>query len=248
MSAWSPFRYRARSHAVDRPPLFEHRHAAAMQAVGAAWMMVELDASPAIVALVQTATDLPVVVVGVAAGAAADLVERRRLLLLCRSACSSLPAGGASGGTYGAGCRHTPPAPRLHLRARPGHGLQLPGVGKGHSAGTGAEKKKKRLLCSGRPTWRCLWASSGPVGGRHRPGGACPACSCPLPRPWLVFACLTPPPRSLSFVVLGAGSGRWRRTWDRPNASPQKGATAQDTRRAHAFYGGAGVFVCFRRR
>jgi len=53
-----------------------------MQAVGAAWLMVELDASPAIVALVQTATYLPVVVVGVVAGATADLVERRRLLLI----------------------------------------------------------------------------------------------------------------------------------------------------------------------
>jgi MFS family permease len=53
-----------------------------MQAVGAAWLMVELDASAVVVALVQTATYLPVVVLGVVAGAAADLFERRRLLLV----------------------------------------------------------------------------------------------------------------------------------------------------------------------
>ena len=64
-----------------------------MQAVGAAWMMVELDASPAIVALVQTATYLPVVVVGVVAGATADLVERRRLLLITQ-VCMFIAAGG----------------------------------------------------------------------------------------------------------------------------------------------------------
>ena len=79
MSAWSPFRY----------PVFRALWIALlasnigtwMQTVGAGWLMVELDASPAVVALVQTASYLPVVLVGVAAGAVADLVDRRRLLL-----------------------------------------------------------------------------------------------------------------------------------------------------------------------
>lgn len=80
MSAWSPLRYRVyRSMWIA---LLASNVGTWMQAVGAAWMMVELDASPAIVALIQTATYLPTVVVGVLAGAAADLVERRRLLLV----------------------------------------------------------------------------------------------------------------------------------------------------------------------
>lgn len=53
-----------------------------MQNVGAAWLMTSLSASPLMVALVQTATTLPVFLFGVPAGAVADLMDRRRLLLL----------------------------------------------------------------------------------------------------------------------------------------------------------------------
>ena len=91
MSAWSPFRYRV--YSALWIALLASNIGTWMQAVGAAWMMVELDASPAIVALVQTATYLPVVVVGVAAGATADLVERRRLLLFTQ-VCMFVVAGG----------------------------------------------------------------------------------------------------------------------------------------------------------
>ena len=80
MSAWSPLQYRV--YRTLWIALLASNIGTWMQAVGAAWMMVELAASPAIVALVQTATYLPVVFVGVLAGAAADLVERRRLLLI----------------------------------------------------------------------------------------------------------------------------------------------------------------------
>jgi MFS family permease len=52
-----------------------------MQSVGAAWLMGDLGASPAMVALVQTATFLPVFLVGIPAGVLADLFDRRRLLL-----------------------------------------------------------------------------------------------------------------------------------------------------------------------
>src|SRR5262249_15864930 len=52
-----------------------------MQNVGAAWVMTTLTSSPALVALVQAATSLPVFVVGLPAGALADVVDRRRLLL-----------------------------------------------------------------------------------------------------------------------------------------------------------------------
>jgi MFS family permease len=53
-----------------------------MQNAGAAWLMTSLAASPALVALMQTATSLPTFLVGLPAGALADIVDRRRLLLL----------------------------------------------------------------------------------------------------------------------------------------------------------------------
>src|SRR5918912_3012628 len=52
-----------------------------MQNVGVAWLMTELTPSPVLVALIQTATSLPVFLVGLPAGALADVLDRRRLLL-----------------------------------------------------------------------------------------------------------------------------------------------------------------------
>jgi MFS family permease len=56
-----------------------------MQNVGAAWLMTDLAASPMTVALVQAATNLPFFVLAVPAGALADIVDRRRLLLVAQS-------------------------------------------------------------------------------------------------------------------------------------------------------------------
>src|SRR5262249_31601299 len=53
-----------------------------MQNVGAAWLMTCLTPSPVVVALVQAATSLPVFLVGLPAGALADIVDRRRLLIV----------------------------------------------------------------------------------------------------------------------------------------------------------------------
>src|SRR6266446_10489356 len=53
-----------------------------MQNVGAAWLMTLLTPSPMVVALVQAATSVPVFLVALPAGALADVVDRRRLLLL----------------------------------------------------------------------------------------------------------------------------------------------------------------------
>jgi predicted MFS family arabinose efflux permease len=52
-----------------------------MQIAGAAWLMTSLTPSPLLVALMQTATSLPVFLVGLPAGALADIVDRRKLLL-----------------------------------------------------------------------------------------------------------------------------------------------------------------------
>jgi MFS family permease len=56
-----------------------------MQNVGVAWLMTSLTPSPLLVALIQTATSLPVLLVGLPAGAVADLIDRRRLLLVTQT-------------------------------------------------------------------------------------------------------------------------------------------------------------------
>jgi MFS family permease len=53
-----------------------------MQSVAAAWMMTTLSPSPVMVALVQTASSIPVFFIGFAAGAVADIIDRRALLIL----------------------------------------------------------------------------------------------------------------------------------------------------------------------
>jgi MFS family permease len=53
-----------------------------MQATIAAWLMATLTPSALMVALVQTASTLPSLVFGLAAGALADIVDRRRLLMV----------------------------------------------------------------------------------------------------------------------------------------------------------------------
>jgi MFS family permease/quinol monooxygenase YgiN len=56
-----------------------------MQDVGESWLMTSLTTSPVLVALVETAGSLPVVLVALPAGALADVVDRRRLLLVMQS-------------------------------------------------------------------------------------------------------------------------------------------------------------------
>lgn len=78
-SAWSPL----------GEPLFRTLWIAAvvsnvgiwMQEIAAAWLMTSLTSAPLMVALVQTATSLPIVLLALPAGALADIVDRRRLLL-----------------------------------------------------------------------------------------------------------------------------------------------------------------------
>src|SRR2546427_12641749 len=53
-----------------------------MQDVGESWLMTSLTSSPVLVALVETAGSLPVVLVALPAGALADIVDRRRLLIV----------------------------------------------------------------------------------------------------------------------------------------------------------------------
>lgn len=78
-AAWSPL----------REPLFRSLWIASVisytgkwiQIVGSGWLMASLTSSPLMVSLVQTASALPVFLVILPAGALADLVDRRKLLL-----------------------------------------------------------------------------------------------------------------------------------------------------------------------
>ena len=53
-----------------------------MQATIAAWLMATLTPSALMVALVQTASTAPTLVFGLVAGALADIVDRRRIILV----------------------------------------------------------------------------------------------------------------------------------------------------------------------
>jgi len=82
-SAWAPL----------SEPLFRSLWVAAvvsysgtwMQNVGAGWLMTQLSDSPLMVSLVQAASAIPVFVAVLPAGALADMVDRRRLLLFTQS-------------------------------------------------------------------------------------------------------------------------------------------------------------------
>jgi MFS family permease len=77
-SAWAPLR----AYPVFRAlwiAQFASNVGTWMQTVGAQWLLV--DSSPVLVSLVQTAASLPVVLLALPAGAWADLVDRRLLLL-----------------------------------------------------------------------------------------------------------------------------------------------------------------------
>lgn len=82
-SAWTPL----------RQPLFRNRTIASvlsnigswMQDTGATWLMTSLTRSPLLIALMQTAASLPVLLVGLPAGATADILDRRKLLIFWQS-------------------------------------------------------------------------------------------------------------------------------------------------------------------
>src|SRR4051812_23584349 len=55
-----------------------------MNDVAAAWVMTSLTTSPTLIALVQTASSLPVFLLGLPSGAAADIVDRRKYFMACQ--------------------------------------------------------------------------------------------------------------------------------------------------------------------
>src|SRR5258705_2458051 len=63
-----------------------------MQNAAAGWLMTGLDPHPFSVALVQVATALPMVLFAFPAGALADIVDRRRLLVVIQTGVTALAA------------------------------------------------------------------------------------------------------------------------------------------------------------
>jgi MFS family permease len=82
-SAWAPFR--SRDFARMASAQFVSNVGSWMQTVGAQELMLTLTTSATLVALIQTAAGLPVVLLAVPAGAIGDLVDRRRLLIASQS-------------------------------------------------------------------------------------------------------------------------------------------------------------------
>ncbi|MBI2682394.1 MAG: MFS transporter [Acidobacteriales bacterium] len=56
-----------------------------MQNLGTGWLMSQLTSSPVLISMVQVCMSLPVFMVGLPAGALADMVDRRKLLLITQS-------------------------------------------------------------------------------------------------------------------------------------------------------------------
>ena len=156
-SAWAPFRHETfRALWIAQ---FVSNVGTWMQSVGAVWVMVELKGSPTEVALVQTATTLPVVFFGVVGGALADLADRRRVLLATQA--MMLVAAGALALLDGIWCGVAALAARLDVRARYRDRAEQSRVA-GDSAGTRATR---RVPASGDARWRVDQPRS-----RDRPG------------------------------------------------------------------------------
>ena len=142
-----------------------------MQTVGAQWLLI--DESPLLVSLVQTASSLPIVLLALPAGAWADLIDRKRLLLGAQLA--MFLAAAALAGTAFLGVDEPVADPAAHLRAglrerggRPGLAGDPAGPGRtgGAAAGGGAERVEHERRPGGGPGHR----RPGGGGGRRRLG------------------------------------------------------------------------------
>lgn len=90
-SSWSPFRHRV--FAVLWIATVISNIGTWMQNAAAGWLMTGLNPDPLIVALVQAATTLPMFLFGIPAGALADILDRRKLLIVVQIALAVLTVG-----------------------------------------------------------------------------------------------------------------------------------------------------------
>jgi MFS family permease len=88
-----PVQHKATGFEPLREPLFRDRWIASivsnvgswMQDTAGTWLMTVLTSSPLLISLMQTAASLPVLLLGLLAGATADIFDRRRLLIFWQS-------------------------------------------------------------------------------------------------------------------------------------------------------------------
>ncbi len=83
-SAWAPFR--SRTFTLVWTATVVSNIGGWMYNVASGWLMTSLDPDPFIVSLVQVANNLPMFLFAIPAGALADIVDRRRLLIWGESA------------------------------------------------------------------------------------------------------------------------------------------------------------------
>jgi len=93
-SPWSPFRHRA--FAILWTATTISNIGSAMNDAGNGWLMTTLSSSAFTVALVQSATTLPVLLFALVAGALADIFDKRRLLIGLNIVAGLLAAGFAA--------------------------------------------------------------------------------------------------------------------------------------------------------
>ena len=101
-SAWSPFRHNV--YSLLWIATVVSNVGAWMYSAAAAWLMTSLDPSPVMVSLVQVATSLPMFLFALPAGALADIVDKRRFILILEitvAAVSALFAALLSAGVVG---------------------------------------------------------------------------------------------------------------------------------------------------
>jgi len=89
-SAWSPFRHT--TFVVVWIATVISNIGAWMYNAAAGWLMTSLNADPLIVSMVQVATTLPLFLFALPAGALADIVDRRKFLIVCEIAVTIVSA------------------------------------------------------------------------------------------------------------------------------------------------------------
>jgi MFS family permease len=90
-SSWAPFRHRV--FAILWTATVIANTGTWMQNAAAGWLMTGLDPNPLTVALVQVATTLPMFLFGIPAGALADILDRRKLLIVVQVAVTAIVTG-----------------------------------------------------------------------------------------------------------------------------------------------------------
>ena len=99
-SAWSPFRHAA--FAVMWTGTVVANIGSWMYSAASGWLMTDLNPDPFVVSMVQVATTLPMFLFAVPAGALADIIDRRKLLIVVEIATTVISAVFAAIVSFGA--------------------------------------------------------------------------------------------------------------------------------------------------